>query len=312
MFFDENIRANASKVRTVLWITFITMLGEIYYGYTTGSMALLADGWHMSTHTAALGITFLAYKIATHPEMVKKFNFGGGKIIALGGFTSSIFLLFVVFLIGFEAISRLIHPKSIQFNEALIVAIIGLIINLVCALILNQTHKATADSPTHNHTHNHTHTHNHIHAEGSDHTPHNHHFHDHNMHGAYLHVVADAMTSVAAIIALLAAKYFGFFYLDPIIGFVGALVILRWAIQLIADTGWELLDGHARTVDFHKLKSQIEANGANIIDLHIWRASPKLLACELIVSSKTHHGVEYYRHILHSHFGIQHSVIEER
>lgn len=304
MFFDENIRINVNKVKYVLWITFVTMLGEIYYGYTTGSMALLADGWHMSTHFVALGITFFAYKIATHPQLVKKFNFGGGKVISLGGFTSSVFLLFVVFLVGFEAIVRLIHPTSIQFNDALIIASIGLIINLVCAIILNQSH----------HAHEHGHKHGHEHGHESAHPVPTHdedHFHDHNIRGAYLHVIADALTSVGAIVALLGAKYFGFNYLDPLIGLVGSFVILRWAIQLIKDTSWELLDGHARAIDFKKLKAHIESEGVDIIDLHIWRAAPKVLACELIVSSKTKHGIEHYRHILHSHFGIQHSVIEE-
>lgn len=290
--FDKSISTNSKKAWIVLLITSITMLGEIYYGYLTGSMALLADGWHMASHAAALGITYLTYRLATEPRMVKNFNFGGGKIIALGGFASSLLLFGAVLLIGFESVQRFFKPEQIQFDEALLVAIIGLIVNLVCAFVLSDRHD-----------HGHDHSHNH-----KDHT----HHHDHNIRGAYLHVLADALTSVGAIIALLAGKYYELFFLDPLIALVSAFVILKWAIRLIMDTGWELLDGHALNVDFNLLKKRLESRGGEIIDLHVWKIAPEFLACELIISSNQPCGISHYRKILHEEFNINHSVIEER
>ena len=295
--FDKSLRLNAKKAWLVLWITTLTMLFEIYFGYTTHSMALLADGWHMATHAAALGITYLTYRLATNPNMVKNFNFGGGKIIALGGFASSIFLLCVVFMIGLESVERFFHPLNISFDEAILVAILGLAINVICAFILRA-------STGNHHSHSHDDHGHHSHSHG--------HYHDHNIRGAYLHVVADAVTSVGAIAALLSGKYFGFYFLDPLIGLIGCIIIFRWAIVLIKDTGWELLDGHAKSVDFVKLKSQLESKGSKILDLHVLQVAPKTLCCELVVTSQKTHGLEFYRQILHNEFNIQHSVIEER
>jgi cation diffusion facilitator family transporter len=304
---DKSIAKNSKSALIVLIITAVTMVFEIYYGYITSSMALLADGWHMATHAAALGITYLTYRMATHPKMVKNFNFGGGKIIALGGFASSIFLLCVVSLIAFESVQRFFKPEEIQYNEALLVAVIGLLINIVCAFILRDKH-----SHGHSHDHGHDHSHDHHHNHSHD------HHHDHNIRGAYLHVVADALTSVGAIIALLAAKNFGLLFLDPLIGLISSVVILKWAFGLIKDTGWELLDGHATGVNFEALRARIENNESEknnhteILDLHLWRVAPKVLACELIIKSNTKKGIDHYRRILHDEFDVQHSVIEER
>ncbi|MCB0351119.1 MAG: CDF family Co(II)/Ni(II) efflux transporter DmeF [Bdellovibrionales bacterium] len=292
--FDKSIAANAKKASAVLIITAITMVAEIYFGYITGSMALLADGWHMATHAAALGITYLTYRLATEPKMVKNFNFGGGKIIALGGFASSVFLLCVVLLIGFESVQRFFKPEKIEFDEALLVAVIGLIINIICAYILKESH---------HHGHNHAHAHDH-----NDHS----HSHDHNIRGAYLHVLADAVTSVGAIAALLAGKFYGYSFLDPLIGLIGALVIFKWALGLIRDTGWELLDGHALNVNFAEMKTRIESTGAKIIDLHVWKIAPEVLACELVLETDKPQGITHYRKILHEEFNVHHSVIEER
>ncbi|MEQ1664303.1 MAG: cation diffusion facilitator family transporter, partial [Bdellovibrionales bacterium] len=189
---DLTVHHNANKAKWVLIITAATMFVEIIFGYKTGSMALLADGWHMASHAAALGITYLAYKLAVNARLTKNFNFGGGKIIALGGFTSSIILLFVVILVGFESISRFLNPRAIQFDEALFVAIFGLIINFVCAYILRDNHTHSHHGDHHHHEHGeHVHNHHdHFHDHNKDSslpiTPAAN--RDHNIQGAYLHV----------------------------------------------------------------------------------------------------------------------------
>jgi cation diffusion facilitator family transporter len=307
LFLDPSIQKNARKAFLVLVITTVTMILEIYFGYVTGSMALLADGWHMATHAAALGITYLTYRLATHPDLVKNFNFGGGKIIALGGFASSVFLICVVAMIAFESVSRLLHPREIHFTEALTIAVIGLLVNIICAWILRDHH--------HDHAHEHDHTHEHHHHDHS-HTHHD----DHNIRGAYIHVLADALTSVGAIVALLGGRYANLGWLDPVIGLVGAVVIFKWAIGLIRDTGWELLDGHAKGVDFDKLQTRLQSLNITIVDLHVWKIAPKVMTAELVLSAKgsapnSPSGTDISaksRQILESEFNIRHSVIEIR
>lgn len=289
---DSRIIKNSAKAKWVLLITLVMMVVEIYFGWLTGSMALLADGWHMATHAAALGITFAAYKIAVTPSIVRNFNFGGGKIIALGGFASSVFLLLVVFGVFFESVSRIVNPEPIRFTEALIVATVGLIVNIVSAFILHDSHD-----------HEHGHHHHEPHA-----APHQ---HDHNLRAAFVHVIADAVTSVAAIIGLLVARETGLLFVDPAIAIVSSFFILRWAYGLIKETSWELLDGHAKTVDFEALQSRITDEDVEILDLHVWRISPKALACELVVRTKQRKGIGYWKSILEKEFCIQHTVVEE-
>jgi cation diffusion facilitator family transporter len=297
---SKKMLKNSQRVLLVLIITIVTMVVEIYFGYLTGSMSLLADGWHMATHAAALGITYITYRIVMNEKIIRHFNFGGGKLIPLGGFTSALFLLGISIYIIIEATARFLRPEKIEFNEALIVAIIGLVINLICAFILR---------PYNSHHHHHHHGHHHHHHHGHH---HHHHGHDHNIMGAYLHVVADALTSLAAIFALLAGSLWGIQWLDPVVGIVSSIVILHWAINLIRDSGWELLDGHARGVNYDKLKTRIESLGAKIDDLHVWHAGPETIVGELIVAHKNLLGVDAYRNILEKEFHINHSVIEER
>lgn len=290
---NPNLIKNTQRTLWVIFISLVTMIAEIFAGYWSGSMALLADGWHMASHLAALLITYFAYKMAIAPQMVRHFNFGGGKIIPLGGYTSALLLGGISLLIGYESINRLIHPVSIHFTEAITVASIGLLVNLVCALILREQ------------PHSHAHPHNHEHH-------HHHHGHDHNMRGAYLHVVADALTSVAAIIALVISLWQGWLWMDAIVGMVSALVILKWSFTLVKDTGWELLDGHAKGLDYQKIKDRIECEHVEIIDLHVWTIAPNTHACELVVLAKHIHGIEYYRSILKKEFSLEHIVVEER
>lgn len=302
---DQIISKNQNKTLAVAIITTLTMVGEIVVGYITGSMALTADGWHMASHAGALFIALFAYKVAKSQKLNLKFSFGAGKVIPLGGFTSAIILFMVAIFVAIESFTRLITPVNIDFNMALIIAVLGLIINLLSALILKDN------------GHNHEHERNNKHNHESGHTLHeptgpaHKHVHDYNLRGAFVHVLADALTSVLAIIALFSGKLWGWNWLDPAVGIVGAIAILIWSIQLFRDTGWELLDGHSKSVDFNKLKNFIEKDNSQIVDFHVWRIAPNAIACELVVKTPKQKGIEYYKSILRKEFKIQHIIVEE-
>ncbi len=205
---------NEKKTFVVIIFTLITMVAEIIFGIISHSMALLADGCHMGTHALALTITFLAYFFIRKIQDCKNCDLVSEKISAFAGYTSSLFLLVTAFWIVYESFDRLFHPLKISFNEAILVAVIGLIVNLICVIIMEKGHK-------HEHEHEHE---------------------DYNFKAAYLHILTDALTSIFAIAALLAGKYLGLFFLDPIMGFVGGALILKWSISLIKDTSKILLD----------------------------------------------------------------------
>lgn len=212
------------RTKLVLALTAVTMTVEIAAGLLFGSMALLADGWHMGTHVAAFFITIFAYRYARKHAHDPDFTFGTGKVSILGGFASSIALAVVAMVMAIESIQRLYSPEEIYFNQAIIVAAIGLVVNIASALLLDIKHD-------HGHSH---------HGHHDEHSGHNHH-HDHNLRAAYFHVLADALTSLLAIVALLSGKYFGWGWLDPTMGIVGAMVITYWAYGLIKETGPVLL-----------------------------------------------------------------------
>jgi cation diffusion facilitator family transporter len=207
------------NTRRVIMLTLSMMVIEIIAGYIYGSMALLADGWHMGTHAAALGITAFAYFYARKHSDNPNYSFGTGKVGVLGGFGSAVVLAIIALLVGVESVQRLISPVTIRFNEAIAVAFIGLAVNLFSAYLLRGRHH---------------------HSPGND-SGHGQH-QDHNLKAAYLHVLADALTSLLAIVALLTGKAFGWVWMDPIMGIVGALVISRWSYGLLVDTGRVLLD----------------------------------------------------------------------
>lgn len=284
----DSLGKNRKKTSLVLSLTLVTMVVEIIAGSITGSMALTADGWHMATHAAALFITYITYRLASSPTVSKNLNFGGGKIIALGGYTSALFLLVMVFWIAFESIERFLNPQPIQYQEALIVAVIGLVVNAVSAIILGSDHSHSHDLDHH----------------------HNHEGHDHNLRGAYIHVLADALTSVGAIIALLLAPYFSWPWLDPMMGVVGSLVIFWWAIGLIKATSWELLDGHALAIDYEKVKSLLTEEGAEVLDLHIWKIAPSAHAAEIVLVDPKEYGSRHYKAKIRERFQIDHIVID--
>lgn len=292
---DFHIKTSEGERRTlyVVILTFVMMVVEISAGYFYGSMALLADGWHMGTHVAALSISLFAYSYARRHATNPYFSFGTGKVSSLGGFASAIALAVVALLMGLESLERLLSPQSIRFNEAILVASVGLIVNLVSAWLLHGSH-----------THSHNHSHNH---DGQ----HHHHHHDHNLRAAYLHVIADALTSVLAIVALLCGKAFGWIWMDALMGIVGAIVITKWSLGLIRETSGVLLDVTPDDKLTADIKQAIEADSDNrISDLHLWRVGSNRFAA--IISLVTHapRDPEYYKGLLESFEELSHTTIE--
>ncbi len=281
-------RVAERNTRRVMWLTLVMMVIEIAAGWLTGSMALLADGWHMGTHFFALGITAFAYWFARKHAENPSYSFGTGKVDILGGFSSAIFLVVVALLMAAESVARFFSPEAIKFNEALLVAVVGLIVNLVSALLLN----------------GHSHGHDHF-ASG------HHHHHDHNLKAAYMHVLADALTSVFAIVALLAGKFMGWIWLDPAMGVVGALVISRWAYGLLHDTSQILLDHDGDEQMSKRIHALIEEDSDNrVADLHLWRISANKFA--LILSVVTHfpQAPDHYKDLLTELPSLAHITVE--
>ncbi|MGF6817092.1 cation diffusion facilitator family transporter [Paraburkholderia atlantica] len=272
-FLGSSHDENARRTRSVVALTVVMMIGEIAAGYMTGSMALLADGFHMATHAGALGIAALAYAFARRNSANRAFSFGTGKVGELAGFASALILALVSLGIGIESAVRLVHPTGVAFGQAAVIAAIGLVVNIVSALLLSGGH---AHHGPHDHDHHH---HHHGHAHGSD----------NNLRSAYVHVLADALTSVLAIVALLAGRYLAWVWLDPLMGIVGSIVIARWAWTLMRDTAGVLLD----KTDEHvagEIREILDSHGdAEIADLHVWQIGPEARAA--IVSVRTHGGV---------------------
>jgi len=282
-------RVDPSNERKTLSVVLLTagMMGvEIAAGAVFGSMALLADGWHMGTHAAALGITLFAYRYARRHANSSRYTFGTGKISVLGGFTSAVVLQVIAILMGIEAAGRLLTPQAIRFSEAIAVAVLGLVVNLISVRLLGTDH------------------HHHDEDESDHHT-------DHNLKAAYLHVLADALTSILAILALVAGSFWGWVWLDALMGIVGSLVISRWAVGLLRETGHILLDGHANETLVAKVRSLLEAEaGTYIVDLHIWQVSAHSTAA--IISLVTHdpRPAAHYRGLLAGVPALVHVTIE--
>jgi cation diffusion facilitator family transporter len=279
------------NTRRVIALTLSMMIIEIAAGYLFGSMALLADGWHMGTHAVALGITAFAYFYARRHKDNPDYSFGTGKVGVLGGFTSAVVLAVIALLIGVESIQRLITPQPIRFNEAIAVAFVGLVVNVISAFLLQGKH---------HHHHDHGHDHDHTNK-----------FRDHNLRAAYFHVLADALTSLLAIIALFTGKAFGWIWMDPIMGIVGALIISRWSCGLLVDTGKVLLDRDVNQEAIAEIRSVIEADSDNrVSDLHVWRVGSHHLSA--IVSIVTHYpkSPDHYKRLLADYDEIAHVTVE--
>nr|CRH05418.1 putative Co/Zn/Cd efflux system component protein [Candidatus Magnetococcus massalia] len=292
---------NSQGEQRTFWVVLFTalMMGvEIVAGTLYGSMALLADGWHMGTHVAALGITLFAYRFSRRHASNPQFSFGTGKVNALGGFASAIALIIVALLMAVESIKRLIQPETIRYDEALLVAVVGLLVNLVSAWLL---HGGAEDHHHHDHGDGHAHGHAHGHSHG----------HDHNLRAAYLHVIADALTSITAIVALLLGRFYGWVWMDALMGIVGGAVITVWGVGLLKQTSHMLLDRTTEGELPDQITQAIEGDADNrISDLHLWQVGPGRHA--LILSIVTHHAREpdHYRRLLADIPGLDHITIE--
>ncbi|WP_428097087.1 CDF family Co(II)/Ni(II) efflux transporter DmeF [Candidatus Rariloculus sp.] len=304
-FGQDLRRPGETKTLIVIAITGLMMVIEIVAGIVYGSMALLADGLHMASHAAALSINAFAYVYARRHANDARFSFGTGKVNVLGGFTGAVLLAGFALAMAMESIGRFISPVPIAFNQAIIVAIVGLIVNGVSVLILEQkAPKGHGEDGAH-------HDHGHDHGHGHGHHRHGHHHHDHNLVSAYLHVLADALTSLLAIFALLGAKYFGFVWMDPAMGIVGAILVARWSIGLLGSTSSILLDGTAPKAVSESVRESIEAADDNrVADLHVWAVGPGIYSA--IVSVVTHEPkpADYYKKLLPSDKGIVHVSVE--
>jgi cation diffusion facilitator family transporter len=237
----------------VIVLTSVTMVVEIVCGLLFGSMALLADGWHMASHASALGITALAYYLARKHQDDSRFTFGTGKIGDLAGYSSALLLALIALYMAYESVRRLTDPVPIHFDQAILVAAVGLFVNLSSAVILKERH---------------------VHGEG-DHGPDHAHHHDHNLRAAYLHVIADGLTSILAVVALVIGKFWGLVFLDPMMGVVGAAFISRWAYGLLRDSGRVLLDYDCDGGLTSRIRQTLEQeDGVKVGDLHVWRLGP--------------------------------------
>ena len=279
---------NERRTWAVVALTATMMVAEVVGGTLFGSMALLADGWHMSTHAGALAIAAFAYRFARSHARDPRFTFGTGKLGDLAGFASAIVLAMISLGIGYESILRLFQPVTIHYAEATAIAAVGLGVNLLSAWLLGDGH---------HHEHHH------------DHDDHHHH-HDHNLRSAYWHVLADALTSVLAIAGLLAAWTFGWTWLDPVIGIVGALVIAHWSWGLIRDAGAVLLDATPNKALAEAIKSRLEVGHDSIADLHIWRLGPGHHGAIVSLVSDSPEPVEHYRDKLSGMRELSHLTIE--
>ncbi|MGB5219269.1 MAG: CDF family Co(II)/Ni(II) efflux transporter DmeF [Smithella sp.] len=294
--FNADKKSVEKSTLIVVIITFITMIAEILFGWISHSMALLADGWHMGTHAFALGISLIAYIMARKFAKDRSFTFGTWKIEILGAYTSAIVLGLVGLIMIYSSINRILHPLNIYYNQALLVAVIGLTVNVVCAVILN------------NGGHSHEHAHHH---KEDDHHAHSHHHEDLNLKSAYLHVVADALTSVLAIAALLGAKYFNVIWLDPFMGIVGAGLILHWSSMLLKETGSILLQRETDNPLADEIKHEIESDGDSIIsDLHIWKVAQNKYACIVSLVTAKNCSIEEYKKRLAKVHELAHVTIE--
>ncbi len=292
--FDEGNPLAERNTKWAVALTAVMMVAEISGGWIYNSMALLADGWHMSSHALALGLSVLAYAAARRYAQDSRFAFGTWKIEVLGGYTSAIFLVGVAVLMLYQSVERLIAPTPISYDQAISIAAVGLLVNLSCAWLLKGGHA--------HHHHGH---------DGHGHDAHHHH-QDLNLRSAYLHVLTDAATSVLAIVALFGGKMWGANWLDPVMGIVGAGLVSAWAYGLLRDTGRVLLDAEMDAPVVAEIRDVIAAAPLNvqITDLHVWRVGKGKYACILALFSEEDTTADYFKRLLAVHEEIVHITIE--
>jgi len=296
VFLGESHRRNERRVWLVIALTAAMMLIEIAAGVMFGSMALLADGFHMSTHAAAMLIAAGAYFYARKHAHNPRFTFGTGKFGDLAGFASAVILALIALFIGYESVMRLTDPIPISFGQAIAVAVVGLVVNLVSAWVLGGDQSHSHGPAHHGHHHHHGHE-----KHGTD----------HNIRAAYLHVLADALTSALAIIALTLGSLYGWIWLDPIMGVVGALVIARWSWGLIRQAGAVLLDYLPEEEELpQEIREAIEAEGDRISDLHVWQIGPGHHAAIVSVVTEEPRSLSFYRQKLAHIHELSHLTVE--
>lgn len=306
--FSSHNSQGEKRTFYVLLLTVVTMIVEIIAGTIYGSMALLADGWHMGTHAAAFGITLFAYRYAKKHAESERFSFGTGKVSVLGGYTSAIALGIVALLMLVESVHRLFNPQAIQFNEAIIVACIGLTVNVVSMFLLGDHHHDHGHEHGHNHSKNHDHSHSHDHDSDHSHK-HGEHHHDHNLRAAYMHVLADTLTSLLAIVALLFGKFYGWNWLDAAMGMIGALVIAKWTMNLMKQTSPILLDENIGD-DYRQSITEALASYAIVTDFHMWKVSGHHYSAAITLESNSDKTVSEYKQMLAKFDKINHLTLE--
>lgn len=292
VFLGADHQANEQRTWLVVALTGTTMAVEVLAGIAFGSMALLADGFHMATHAGALAISAVAYRYARRHAEDRRFSFGTGKLGELAGYSSALLLAVIALLIGYESFLRLTNPTVIRFEEAIAVAVLGLLVNILCAWILRDRH--------HHHDHS-----GHSYADRHHHGP-----HDHNIQAAYLHVIADALTSVLAIAGLVAGRFYGWIWLDPVMGIVGALLIARWSWILLKSAAAVLLDATPEDGTYEQIRGTLETGDDQLTDLHLWRIGPGHTAAIISLVSSDPKPPSYYKHKLGSFGSLSHVTVE--
>jgi cation diffusion facilitator family transporter len=325
VFLGAGHETNERKTWAVISLCTVMMLVEIVGGSVFGSLALIADGWHMSTHAGAMLIAALAYTYARRHATDNRFVFGTGKLGDLAGFSSAIVLALIALLIGYEAMVRLVDPVSIRFAEAIPIAVVGLLVNIVSAWLLSGSEHHPHPGHGHSHGelpqlhghellrppgHEHPHPHGYSHDHSHDGAPALATLRDNSIRSAYAHVLADALVSVLAIAGLILAKVYGWLWMDPVAGVIGAVVIANWSITLMRDTAGVLLDVCPDEVTREKVKRAIEADGDRVVDLHLWRLGPGHLAAVLAIATSKPRDALFYRHRLSSFECLSHITVE--
>jgi cation diffusion facilitator family transporter len=298
VFLGEAHEQNERKTWIVIILCAAMMVAEIIGGYWFGSVALIADGLHMSTHAGALLIAALAYTWSRRHADDARLTFGTGKFGDLAAFTSAVVLAMIALLIGYESVDRLLHPVAIAFHQALPIAVIGLVVNLLSAFLLRDDHK-------HHHGQAHDHEHNDHHSDGHEQT-----HADHNLRAAFVHVVADAAVSVLVIIGLVMAWNFNWLWIDPIMGLVATVVILSWSWTLIRSAGAVLLDVCPDPALARKISHRLERGSDRVSDLHLWRLGPGHLAAVISLITDNPLPTEQYKERLRDLSGLSHVTIE--